>query len=362
MNSEILNSILNGELKPWLISFDDERILKDIIKQVKNNPNETSLQVQSNLNALLKPFPALLKGLNFTPLEQLQPISFSSNLPAPVTLFNHYYKGIIDAEVARYFNATIHNPLIKDKALDVPFQIGHQSLKGIAGLCNQINNEIVERDFESNNTAITDTAFFTLTYLRNSLLALYFAIQKPFEEHLKTTYNSYEDYALYCLDEANFEFSLIPNENVQQAIQPISKPKLTEPPKFSFCWKGGSIDNLQALFDDLCVDIKFLDEEKTSVKTLVELLTSRNIDAGTPHIYLGCRTTEFVIVMDAIGKHFQRLTQTTIEQSKCFWSKPATNKPSTLISSTTISKSRAKNKTKEEVISDKKATIDKHLP
>jgi hypothetical protein len=362
MNSKILNSILNGELKPWLISFDDERILKVIIKQVKNNPNETSLQVQSNLNALLKPFPALLKGLNFSPMEQLQPLSFSSNLPTPVTLFNHYYKGIIDAEVARYFNATIHNPLIKDKALDVPFQIGHQSLKGIAGLCNQTNNEIIERGFVSNNTAISDTTFFALTYLRNSLLTLYFAIQKPYNEYLTNTYNSYEDYALYCLDEANFEFSLIPNTNVQQAIQPITKLKLIEPPKFSFGWKGGSAEKLQGLFDDLCIDIKFLDEEKTSVKTLVELLTSKDITIGTPQIYLGCRTTEFVIVTDEIAKHFQRLTQTTIEQSKCFWSKPATNKPSTLISSSTISNSRKRNKTKEEVISDIKATIDKHLP
>jgi len=360
MNSKILNSILNGELKPWLISFDDERILKDIIKQVKSKPNETPIQVQANLKALLKLFPALLKGLEFPSIEQLQPLGFTSNTPTPVTLFNHYYKAIIDAEIARYFNATIHNSLIKDKSLDVPFQIGHQSLKGIAGLCNQTNNEIMERCFISNNTAITDTAFFTLTYLRNSLLALYFAIQKPFKEHLTTTYNSFEDYALYCLDESDFEFNLI--ENTIQIAPTFIKPKLNEPPKFSFGWKGNSIEKLEALFDDLCLDISFLDEEKTPVKTLVELLTSKDITIGTPQIYLGCRTTEFVIVTDEIAKHFQRLTQTTIEQSKCFWSKPATNKPSTLISSTTISKSRAKNKTKEEVISDIKATIDKHLP
>ncbi len=359
MNSKILNSILNGELKPWSISFDDERILKGIIKQVKNNPNETTLQVQSNLNILLQPFPALLKSVEFPAMAQLQPLGFGSNLPTPATLLNHFYKAIIDAEIARYFNATIDNPLIKDKSLDVPFQIGHQSLKGIAGLCNQTNNEIIERCFEKNNTAITETTFFTLTYLRNNLLALYFAIQKPFKEHLTTTYNSYEDYALYCLDNENFEFSL--NENINQVKLPISNLKFIEPPKFSFGWKGGSIDNLEALLDDLCLDINFLDEEKTSVKTLVELFTSKDIKAGTPNIYLGCRTTEFVIVLDAISKHFQRLTQTTVEQSKCFWSKPATNKPSTLISSTTISKSRAKNKTKKEVISEINATIDKHL-
>jgi hypothetical protein len=360
MNSKILNSILNGELKPWLIYFDDERILKDIIKQVKDKPNETALQVQTNLNALLKPFPALLKGLEYLPMEQLQAKGFTADLPTPITLYNHYYKAIIDAEVARYFNATIHNPLIKDKALDIPFQIGHQSLKGIAILCNQTNNEIIERGFVCNNTAITDTTFFALTYLRNSLLALYFAIQKPFKEYLTDTYNSFEDYALQYLDDSNFEFNLVEN-NIQVAPTFI-KPKLNETPKFSFGWKGGSIEKLEALFDDLCLDILFLDEEKTSVKTLVELLTSKDITIGTPQILLGCRTTEFVIVMDEIAKHFQRVTQTTIEQSKCFWSKPATNKPSTLISSSTISNSRKRNKTKKEVITDIKATIAKHLP
>jgi hypothetical protein len=315
MNSKILNSILNGELKPWLISFDDERVLKEIIKQVKNNPNETTLKGQANLNALLKPFPALLKGLNFTPMVQLQPQSFGSNLPEPVTLFNHFYKAIIDAEIARYFNATIHNPLIKDNTLDVPFQIGHQSLKGIAGLCNQTNNEIIERGFITNNTAITDTSFFALTYLRNSLLALYFAIQKPFKEHLTTTYNSFEDYALYCLDDANFYITITEFE-IPKEIVSIAK---SDNKAFNFGFKG-DVDNLTNLIKVLCVHKNLLDENITQPILLIELLTTKDINAKSHKIKLGCKTNLFTYIIICLKKVLPKLTYANIERCGYFFS------------------------------------------
>jgi hypothetical protein len=319
MNSKILNCILNGELKPWLISFDDERILKDIIKQVKNNPNETTLQVQANLNALLKPFPALLKGLNFTPMVQLEPQSFGSNLPKPVTLFNHFYKAIIDAEIARYFNATIHNPLIKDNTLDVPFQIGHQSLIGIAGLCNQTNNEIIERGFISNNTAITDTSFFALTYLRNSLLALYFAIQKPFKEYLTTTYNSFEDYALYCLDDANFEFSLteIETKNIEEPVLNKKSNALT----FGF---RGDEERLFAVVKSLVFRIYFLNEKLTTVEQFIEVFTAKDLKGVKTKIHIECATNEFEEIMRQFKSVASKFTPTSISKSKLFYTKEGT--------------------------------------
>lgn len=361
MNSPILNSILNGDLKPWLISFDDERDLKEIIRQVLNKPNENSKQIQSNLTALLKPFPALLKGLNYPTIEPLVSLAFGSNLPIPVTLFNHYYKAIIDAEIIRYFNITIHNPRIVNNELDVPYQIGHQALKGIADLCNQANNEINERQF-SDSDFISDITQFALEYLKDNLFALYFSIQDLYKEHLTTVYDNLDDFILYCFTNECKPIQLMQLQLIKPKTKTIPKqPAIKETPKLSFGYKGKDANKLENLFDDLCVDINFLDEEKTSIETLVELLTSKDITIGSPSIYLGCRTTEFVIVMDEISKHFQRLTQTTIERSKCFWSKPANNKPFILISSSTISKSRTKNKAKEEVISEIKATIDKYL-
>lgn len=359
MSLQIFNSIVNGELKPWLIDFE-ESTLKDTIRQANKMPVTCLQEVVDKLKHLLQPFNSLQKAIAVTNSKEIKVQDYYCNTIEATNLLQHFYKALIDAEQIRYYNETLTNPFIKDNTLDVPFQIGEKSLKGIAVLCNQANNELIERGFTDTAT-FTDITHYTLTYLRNNLLALYFSIQEPNKEFLSVTYNTVADYMMYNLD-STIEISLLQNQNVSNGIKHVTKPISNEPPKFSFGWKGGSAEKLQGLFDDLCIDIKFLDEEKTSVKTLVELLTSKDIKKGTPPIYLGCKTTEFVIVIDEIAKHFQRLTQTTIEQSKCFWSKPATNKPSALISSTTFSKSKAKNKTKEEVISDIKATIDKYLP
>lgn len=319
MNSKILNSILNGELKPWLISFDDERVLKGIIQQVKNKPNETTPEVQANLNALLKPFPALLKGLEFPTMEQLHPLNFSSNLPTPVTLINHFYKAIIDAEVARYFNAAIHNPLIKDNELDVPYQIGHQSLKGIAGLCNQANNEIIERAFETNNTAISDATYFALTYLRNSLLTLYFAIQKPFKEHLTTTYDSFEDYALYCLNDANFEFNLIEIEtgNIDVKQTPQKSNTLT----FGF---RGDDERLLAVVKNLVLRMDFLNEQLTTIEQFIEVFTAKDLKGVKTKIHIACATTEFEEIMQQFQTVAKKFTPANIKKCRLFYTSEGT--------------------------------------
>ncbi len=343
MNSKILNSILNGELKPWLISFDDERILKEIIQQVKNKPNENTLQVKANLNALLKPFAALLKGLEFPTMEQLQPLGFSSNLPTPVTLINHFYKAIIDAELARYFNATIHNPLIKDKELDVPYQIGHQSLKGIAGLCNQANNEIIERCFEINNTAISDTTHFALTYLRNSLLTLYFAIQEPFKEHLTTIYSSFDDYALYCLDNANFDISILKIE-VQEEIVSIAQSN-NKP--FNFGFKGDEI-KLKNLIKILCIYKNLLDESVTEQVEFCQLLLTKNISDKDYNIQIGCETNLFQYIVEKLKVTSPKFTYANI--GRCNYFKTKNGNP---IQASLLSNSKSNNplpkKTREEI-------------
>lgn len=362
MNSKILNSILNGALKPWLITFDDDKILKNIVKQVQNKPNTKVEEIKTNLSTLLQPFPSLLKQMEYPIAEPIIPLTYTVSLPVPTTLFNHYYKSLIDEEIARYFNVSIQNPFIQDNTLDVPFQIGHKSLKGIADLCNQINNEIAERGFADNSIPLSDTTFFALTYLRNSLLALYFSIQELFKEHLTTVYNSFDEFALHCLDNDCKNVQL--NSTTTQG-QKISTPKETavnEPQKLSFGYKGQDTNKLLNLFNDLCIDITFLNEEKTTVEALVDLLTTKEIIHGSSNIFLGCQTTEFVFVMDNLSKQFQRLTPTNIEKSMCFWSKPISSKNPTLISSDNYFKTRAKSKMrieKQEVIL---ATIQKYFP
>ncbi len=62
MNSKILNEIYHGQLKPWLISFD-ESVLKETIREVSKIQTNTLQGNENRLKRLLQPFPDLLKNV-----------------------------------------------------------------------------------------------------------------------------------------------------------------------------------------------------------------------------------------------------------------------------------------------------------
>lgn len=356
MNSKILNDIYHGQLKPWLFNLDD-RELKQTIREVSKIPTSTLKGNEDRLKTLLQPFPTLHKVIQPLNINSLKSLSFSCLLQEPTTIQQHFYKAVIDAEVLRYYNATINNPLIKDQSLDVPFQIGEKSLKGISVLLNSINNELSEKEYQAE-----DLTCFTLEYLKSSLLILYFSIQEHFKSFLTDVYESVEDFYLYKMDNDSeiVEIKQLPLDKNNKPIITASKP--TEPPKLSFGWKKTDTSKLQALFDDLCVDYNFLNEEETSVATLVEFLTEKEIVPGKYKIYLGCQTTEFVFIIDNLGKAFQRLSPTNIEKSMSFWSKGRANKKPTLINAENYFKTRSKNKIKEETKEEILTLIQKYFP
>lgn len=356
MNSKILNDIYHGQLKPWLFNLD-ERDLKQTIREVSKIPLTTLQGIDNRLKKLLQPFPTLLKTIQPLSSNTFQQLSFSCPLQEPTTIQQHFYKAVIDAEVLRYYNATINNPLIKDETLDVPFQIGDKSLKGIAVLLNSINNELSEKEYQAE-----DLTCFSLEYLKSSLLLLYFSIQENFKPFLPDVYETVEEFYMYRMDNDS-EMVEIKQLTFDKYNKPVhSASKATEPPKLSFGWKKGDTSKLQALFDDLCVDFNFLNEEKTTVETLVALLTSTEIIPNKIKIFLGCKTTVFVFIIDSIGKHFQRLTQTNIEKSMSFYSKEEQSKPAVLITSSNFSKSRGKSKMKTETQEAILETINRYFP
>jgi hypothetical protein len=357
MNSKILDSIFHGALKPWLISFE-ENALKEIVKNTRKSSIVSFQDNLARLKTLLCFTPELLPSVSTLPNEPLMQLSYGCTMPEPITIPQHYYKLLMDAGVINYFNATLNNPFIQDYALDVPYQIGDKCLKGIAVLANEVNNEIAALEPDSK-----DTTYFALNYLRNNLLVLYFSIQDTFEDNLTDVFDSLEDFYLYKMDNNSdiIELKQLSIGN-NGSMNTINKTLPITPPPLTFGGKQANRNNLQALFDDLCVDITFLDEEKTSVSTLVDLLLAKEIEPGSVNIYLACQTTEFVLVMDTIGKRFTKLTQTNIEKSKCFWTKEEHNKPPSLITSSNYSKSRSKSKMKDEKKKEILDTIHKYLP
>ena len=112
----------------------------------------------------------------------------------------------------------------------------------------------------------------------------------------------------------------------------------------------------------IIIEINFLDEENSNSEDLVQLLTSKNIEPFTTKIFLGCKTTEFVFVIDNISKHFKALNPTNIEKSRSFWTKPQTNKEPTLITVDNFYKTRSKSNINEERKTLILEIINKYLP
>lgn len=341
MSLQIFNSILNAELKPWLIDIE-ERTLKETVRQSNKMPTSNMQEVVDKLKLLLQPFNNLQKFISVSNTNEIQEQGYLCNPIEATTILQHYYKALIDAELIRYYNDALSNPFIKDYTLDVPFQIGEKCLKGIAVLCNQANNELIERSF-ADQAPYADITHFTLTYLRNNLTALYFAIQEPYKEHLNTVYNMEQDFCMYCIDNS-FVISLNKNLTATDTAQPKVNIKSSA---LSFGFKG-EVDILKRIVNALNLRFEFLNEKKTTTEQFIEVFTARDLKGVQTKIHIDCATNEFEEVMQQFKSLASKFTPTTINKSKLFYTKEGTLIDDNLLYVT---------KNKSKLASDKKDQI-----
>lgn len=340
MSLQIFNSIVNGELKPWLIDFD-ESTFKDIVRQANKMPVTNLQEVVDKLKQLLQPFNSLQKAITDTNSKEIKVQDYYCNTIEATNLLQHFYKTLIDTELIRYYNETLTNPFIKVNTLDVPFQIGEKSLKGIAVLCNQANNELIERGF-ADTAPFTDITHFTLTYLRNNLLALYFSIQEPFKEHLSTVYSDVQDFCMYCIDNPLIVTLLRSKTEIVSIAKSDNKA-------FSFGFKG-DIADITKLIKVLCVHKNLLDEEVTKPETFIELLTTSDINSKAYKIKVGCKTNLFTYIAECLKKTSPKLTFANIDKCNYFFSE--NDAP---IKQSLLSNSKSNNPVSKQI----KAEIDK---
>jgi hypothetical protein len=93
--------------------------------------------------------------------------------------------------------------------------------------------------------------------------------------------------------------------------------------KLSFGFTGDK-ERLKAVIVQLCQKIELLNEDQTSSDTLFKIFTSRDLEAITDKVYLGCETTQFRYIIDKLTPHFTNLKLKTIEKTDAFFSKNGT--------------------------------------
>ena len=361
MELKLLDSIMHGVLKPWKLDTTNKRRFNELVKSAKAVSPKTNAELFSQLNELLVDYPPVQKMLDNESKDNipLQQLLYQTTLPKYKDAVTHFYYLLIIEETLRFYNAVLLQAANWTELVDIRYQVG-KTLTNVRVLAKQVTTELNELNLKTTPDAQSNIVHFTLFYLKKSLIQLYFCIQEHFKASLsqKTTI---EDFYLQDLEEPiiNIVYPVLVAKATTINHKQIDNKNYKD--KLSFGWKNGKVTQLYGLFNELCNEIHFIDEERTSIENLVNLLIAKEIIPNETDIYLGCQTTEFVFIMDAISRHFQRLTPTNIEKSKCFWSKAVTNKNPTLITADNYFKTRKKSKIKNERQDNILATIQKYF-
>lgn len=323
MEVKILDSIIHGFLKPWKLDTTNTRRFTELVKAAKAASPSTNAELLSQLTVLLADYPTVQKILTDETIINipLHPLLCKIDLPKYKDAVTHFYYFIITGETLRVFNSVLQQASNWTELVDIRYQVS-KTLTNVRVLAKQVSIELNEQSFTTVPDAQSSFVHFALYYLKHSLIQLYFSVQEQFKASLPQI-ATLEDFYLLDLEEpvsniVYLEFIAIPNESsLEQNSNTTTKDKIS----FGFT---GDKERLKAAIIQLCQKIDLLIEDKTSSDDLFAVLTSRDLEASTTKIYLGCETTQFRYIIDKIALQFTNLTLKAIEKTKAFYSKKGT--------------------------------------
>jgi hypothetical protein len=342
MVSQILHSIMHGELMPWSIDSKGKAIaekLKTLGAREPQQVNELTQQIKS----LVSDLPELTAWLNKNYVgssEKLFDLLFSTELPPYYNTITKFYSLLISKEAIRVFNEYLSRSANWTNNIDL---IYHTTtlLRSIKTLTKQTGAELIQRGFDGLPDSETDHIHYTLYFLKQSLIALYFSIQEVHKDRLEEII-SLEDFYLLELNEPISGIRKI--YPAQDKILVGSDNTRTKESKINFGFKGKPED-LKTIISQLNFSVDILNEPASSPETLISVLTSKNLIPGSAEIHLKCETAVFRYIIDGLKPSFSNLKLTTIQNSKVFYSKNGT-----LLTAQNLSSSKIENpKSKTEI-------------
>ncbi len=323
MEVKVLDSIMHGVLKPWKLDTSNTRRFTELVKAAKAATPKDTAELHSQLTALLSDFPTLQKVLSdeATANAPLHQLFYSIELPKYKDAVTHFYYFIITGETLRVFNAVLQQSVNWKELVDIRYQVG-KTLTNVRVLAKQVTTELNEHGFATVPDAQSNVVHYALYYLKHSLIQLYFSIQEQFKASLSQT-TTIEDFYLLDLEEpiTNIVYPIAVAE-AGAAIQEQNSANTIQD-KLSFGFTGDK-DRLKAVIVQLCQKIELLNEEQASTDSLLKIFTSRDLEAITDKVYLGCETTQFRYIIDKLSPHFTNLKLKAIEKTGAFFSKNGT--------------------------------------
>jgi hypothetical protein len=294
----LFDNILYNNLQPWLCS---------------NNPDEKFAPLLSEIETI------------YPESQFMYEIGFYRP-------FNHktkYYKKLIINEANSYCNKII-NLVNEDKNIklqkywinDTLNNKMQTRLKDIGKIIKGKDYQLVyinprKTSFNIDTEHKTDT--YIIQLLKQALIKAYLEIQQPFKKIIADSLLIEEDFY------TQFLFEPIPDVKFLKEIPEVviveEGEEEFQPKKLSFGYNETSTEKLQNICRLLIIKVDFLNDNLTSEKDFVEVMTSKDLIESDKQIHIGCETTQFRYIVDKLKPLFTDLTLSNIEKSKSFFSK-----------------------------------------
>jgi len=187
------------------------------------------------------------------------------------------------------------------------------------------------------------TNTYIIQLLKLAYIKAYLEIQEPFRDLLADNLMTEDDFYMQLL------FEPIPDESFIKEVKEIviveDKEGKYKPKKLSFGYNEESAEKLQNICRLLTIKVDFLNDNLTSEKDFVEVMTSDDLTKSEKQIHIGCETTQFRYIIDKLKPLFTDLTLSNIEKSKSFFSKNGI-----LITATNLSRNKHHDPKQKETI------------
>ncbi|CAH0994230.1 hypothetical protein EMA8858_00339 [Emticicia aquatica] len=327
----LFSSILHGSLRPWkldksntkyyskMVSNSSFSSLKGGVTQFEKELNEIAHEHKFNISKA-ENFQFYFDNAQQDSLAEIDlPLIILVEIQ-PTNVIARFFYYLIKNEATRLTN-TLFQVLTKD------MDESHKK-----ALPYHFHTRIVDllKDIPKTQVLIepTDTlSIFVIETLKLQTIRLLLETEHLYEhlleQEISDKYQIFGDYLNQDIPEDIFYKKSDKLSHFQDLIKFGEKEdnfKFPKSDRVSFGYKGDK-KKLDSVLKQLQFQINLLNEDKTKVEQLLEILTSPNLALGTPLVYINCETTQFSHMVSKLEQHFISFNPTEIGNTKLFYSK-----------------------------------------
>ena len=328
MELTIFKSIVYGELKPWASNAINEKFYRQNLPTNFIKPTPTINEYYKALKELHKDKPNLFKedGLEIYMAQPNTEISHEILYPLvevtlaePITTTQKFYHFLLFNEATRLTNR-VFACMNKDIAEIQKKEMIQNIVKSCKDLLFNIGTD--QEDFPKTN--LTN---YVIPQLITNVIRFLKETEKLYPQYMagipSTKNELFGELLKQPIPETDIEKTTPEFQTAYNILLGIDNYKFEKDTRFTFGFTGNK-DNLKSVLFSLHKNIELLNEDKTSVENLLNVLTSKDLKLGAPQIYIGCQTNLFNHVWRKLKPKFNNLGATSIATSELFYSKSDT--------------------------------------